>query len=190
MKKVEIEKKLEELAEQLHEKIESVLDYLDSEDLLRLGNAYRDNHYGNELHELTDYELDSELNGYDPSQIIDFVLENRYFSKDDEYFSFDGYELQSTDDPLEDTDFDEIADMIIEEMDDYDIDDISDILREYEEAKEELEEELNNLNENQEAAREVLEKFTNCEADWRDLYAMLEKLVRDDDVWADKKGED
>ena len=61
-------------------------------------------------------------------------------------------------------------------------DDIKEILDDYEEAKEFLE----NLNPYRAKGEEVIARFMNCEADVTDLLQYIDKLVKDDNAWKEE----
>lgn len=168
-------KTLDDLCDDVNDLVYDALDTLCEDDQLDIGNRWRgDNNY-DILHRLEEYEVNEELDGCKPWEILNMEID-----KSAEYFTYDGWDFNTTDDVWYDISLENIVDAIVIGSFDAECNEVNDIMEEYEDAKEILE----NLNEYRESAREVLTKFTNCEADWKDLYAALEKLVNTDDAWA------
>lgn len=169
-------KTLDDLCDDVAELVYDALDTLCEGDQLDIGNRWRDDNNYDILHRLDEYEVNEVLCNCEPWEILNMEID-----KWDDYFIYDGWDFKTTDDVWYDIDLERLADAIVNGSFDSEYREIEDILEEYAEAKEELE----NLNEYRESAREVLVKFTNCEADWKDLYAVLEKIVNTDDAWAE-----
>lgn len=168
----------DELREEVIEELVEVLEELDEDDALELGNAYRRANRDAELMVNDEDNLNSELEGRDPYEILQMASDwNEY----DGYFSCDSWcDFGTTDNVWENVDLDDLADDIIEgDYRPYTTNEIQEIVEEYEKAVEEL----RNYNEGRIMAEEVIRKFVNCEADVTDLLQTLEKLVRTDEYW-------
>ena len=169
---------LDELYDLAKEQIVDELECMNNEDALYLGNEIRDRNSYELLYENTEENLNEMLDGLDPYDILNLGWDDY-----DEFFTFDGYDWNGTNDVWCDLDTDEIADDILEgSYRSYLTSDIKDILDDYEEAKEYLE----NLNEYRAMAEETLARYLNCEADVTDLLQLIDKLVRTDEVWAEE----
>lgn len=171
----------DELREEAVDMLVSALEDLDSDDALELGNAYRVANHDNELYTNDEDNINSELEGKDPYEILQMASS---WSDCDDYFSRDSYdELGTTNDVWEGIDMNDLADDLINGCYGSKItEDITDILDEYEEALEALD----NYNEGRLMAEEVIKKYVNCEATVTDLLQCLDKLVRNDDYWAEE----
>ena len=170
-------KTVDELYEEAKEMIVDELDSMSTGDALYLGNEIRDRNSYAILYENEDRNLDDILDGLDPSELL-------RMGKDDwddcsDFFTYD-YDLNMTDDVWYDLDTVVIAEDILEgSYSNYITSDIQDILDEYEEAKEEIE----NYNPYRAMCEEVIQRYVNCEADVTDLLQTLDKLAKEDDAW-------
>lgn len=170
-------KTLEELYEEAKELIVDELDTMNTEDALYLGNEIRGRNNYDILYENKDENLNDVLSGMDPADLIRMGSED--WDNYSDFFTYD-YDLNMTNDVWYDLDTDEIADDILEgSYHTYLTSDIVDILDEYEEAKEEIE----NYNPYRAMCEEVVAKFVNCEADVTDLLQTLDKLAKSDEAW-------
>lgn len=164
----------DELYDMVKSDIVDELDCMNTDDALYLGNEIRDNKSYEILYRNDRDEINEALDGEEPYDILNADWESGY-----DFFTYDG-DFNMTDDVWYDLDTDEIAEDILDgSYARYLNDDIKDILTDWEEAKEFLE----NLNPEREDAREVLRKFVNCEADVTDLLQCIDRLVRNDDIW-------
>lgn len=167
-------KTVEELYEEAKELIVDELDTMSTEDALYLGNEIRDRNSYDTLYENNRSCVNDVLEGEEPYDI----LTSDWDSYSD-YFTWDG-DFNMTDDVWYDLDTDEIADDILDgSYYNYITSDIKDILDEYEEAKEEIE----NYNPYRAMCEEVIQRYVNCEADITDLLQTLDKLAKTDDAW-------
>ena len=169
-------KTLAELYDDAVEIISEALDYLSDSEQIEIGNKWRDDNGYPILHYFEEDEVDEVLSDCSPWDIIHMEIETSYCG--DRYFTYE-YDFEVTDDIWDNIDLEDLARELINGEASIDNREINDLISEYEDAKEYLE----NLNEDREAAREVLAKFVNCEADWKDLFTMLDKLVKNDDIW-------
>ena len=88
--------------------------------------------------------------------------------------------MNMTNDVWEDVDTSDLArDILNGNYSHYLNSDIKDILDEYEEAEEEIE----NYNPYRAMCEEVIQRYVNCEADVTDLLQTLDKLAKTDDAW-------
>lgn len=178
--------KLKTLDELTDETVDQIVEFLEDnsyEDYaLGLGNAYRENNHYSVLYENEEDVLNGELQNLNPYQLLNMGADD--WCSSDAYFRYDGYDLSTTDDVWDDVDLEDFARDI---LDGYYYNDIprelQDIVDEYEETKEKIE----NYNEGRAMAEEVIAKFTNCEADVTDLLQTLDKLVRNDDYWKEEE---
>lgn len=168
-------KTLDDVREEAMRVIASEMDCLNEDDQLEIGNRWREEKGYERLRMLDEYEVNDALEDCEPWEILHFTCGNW-----DDYFYYDGYDFCTTSDIWEDVDLDDVAEAIVNGDFDAECRDIEEILDEYHEVVEYLE----NFNEYREMAREVLAKFTAGEAGWNDLYAVLDKLVKTDDAWA------
>lgn len=151
------------------------LDDMDEDDALELGNVCRERHRYNILYKNDEDNLNDQLGGEDA-----WTLLNLDWSDYEEYFTWDGYDLCTTDDIWDDVGEENLAKAILDgEYSEHLTGNLEDILSAYEEAKEVLE----NLNPHREGARKVLNDYLNCKADVADLLQCIDKLVRNDAVW-------
>lgn len=166
---------LEELYDMAKEEIVSELDDMNTEDALYLGNHIRDNNGYETLYENNETNINEILDGWEPWDIIQLDYDDY---SDFVYMSYG--EPEFTNDVWTDLDTDEIAGEILDgDYTHYLTSDIKDILDDYEEAKEFLE----NLNPILAEADELLSKYVNCQADVTDLLQFIDKLVRDEKLW-------
>ena len=147
---------------------------MSTEDALYLGNEIRDRNCYDTLYENKRSCINDVLNGEEPYDILTSDWEDCY-----DYFTWDcGFNM--TDDVWYDLDTDEIADDILNgSYYNYITSDIKDILDEYEDLKEEIE----NYNPYRAMCEEVVQRYVNCEADVTDLLQTLDKLAKSDDAW-------
>jgi len=167
-------KTLDELYEEAKKKIVYELDTMDMDDALYLGNEIRDRNNYNRLYKNDEEGINEVLEGESPWDIL-----NKEWNSYSSFFTYD-YDFEMTDDVWYDFDTDEIAGGILDDRyRQYITSDIQDIVDEYEEAREEIE----NYNPYREKCAQVIAKYVNCEADVADLLQMLDKLVKDDSAW-------
>lgn len=166
--------------ELLDEAVELMVDkgfgYCDTEELLDIANEARENIGYDRLYPNEEDELNEQLNGVDPYQLL-----NMDWDSYDSYFRFDGWDLYTTDDLWEDLDEYEVArDLLTEDfVPDCTPREIANIIDEYKEALEELE----NYNPYRAMCEDVVRRYVNCEADVTDLLQTLDKLARTDEAW-------
>ena len=172
----------DELREEVIDKLVDALENLDGDDALDLGNAYRQANHDEPLYVNDEDNLNSELEGKDPYDILCMACNwNEY----DEYFSCDSWgELGTTSDVWENVTLEDLAEDLLDGCySSVTPDEITDIVEEYEEALEKLQ----NYNEGRALAEEVIKKYVNCQADVTDLLQCLDKLVRTDDYWKEEE---
>ena len=168
---------LDELYDAAKEKIVDELDTMDTDDALYLGNEIRGRNSYDRLYPNNERSVNEVLDNMTPWDVLHSDWEDY-----SDYFTFD-YDFEMTDDVWYDLDTDEIAEDILDgSYHSYITSDIQDILDEYEEAKEQIE----NYNPYRAMAEEVLTRYINCEADVTDLLQTLDKLVRNDEAWSGK----
>ena len=178
--------KLKSIDELTDEAVDTIVEFLEDNQYedwaLPMGNAYRDNNHYPNLYENEEYSLNEELGRLDPYELLRMGADDWCESAD--YFRYDGYDLSTTDDVWEDVDLEDFArDILDGDYFRHLPDALQEIVDEYEEAKEKIE----NYNEGRAMAEEVIAKFTNCEADVTDLLQCLDKLVRNDDYWSEEE---
>lgn len=167
-------KTVEELYDEAKELIVDELDSMSNEDALYLGNEIRDRNNYDRLYENNEEGVNEVLEGVDPWDIL-----NSDWDDCSEFFTYD-YEFNMTDDVWEDLDTDEIADDILDgNYRKYLTSDIKDIVDEYEELREQIE----NYNPYRAMCEEVIARYVNCEADVTDLLQTLDKLAKTDEAW-------
>lgn len=171
-------KTLDELRQDAIELIAEELDCMTEYDMLDVGNRYREEHCYPQLNTFDEDNVNDALDGLSPWEIIELEIRPDHWG--DDYFTYDGYDFDMVSDIWDNIDLEELAEAIIDGDFDAEVRDIRDLVDEYEEAKDYLE----NLNKYREQAREVMAKFVNCEADWKDLYACLDRLVNTDEAWS------
>lgn len=148
---------------------------MDGTEALDLGNHIREKKNEDLLYENSEENLNEQLDGEDPYTILNLGWDDCAA-----YFTWNGWDINTTDDVWEDLDVDDIAEDILDgSYANYTTYEIKEIVADYEEAKEFLE----NLNPYREKARQVLNDYLNCNADVGDLLQCLDKLVRDDAAW-------
>lgn len=178
--------KLKSVDELTDEAVDQIVEFLEDNSYedwaLGLGNAYRDNNHYPTLYENEEYTLNDELRNLDPYQLLRMGADD--WSSSDDYFMYDGYDLSTTDDVWYDVDLEDFArDILDGDYYRHIPSDLQDIVDEYEEAKEKIE----NYNEGRAVAEEIIAKFTNCEADVTDLLQALDKLTRTDEYWKEEE---
>lgn len=177
-------KTADELREEVLDKLVDALEDMDENDALDLGNAYRENHNDCPLYVNDEDNLNSELDGADPYEILQMAYN---WNEGDEYFSMDmnGWgDLGTTDNVWEGVDLEDLADDLVDGNYRHHItDDIQEILDDYDEALEKL----NHYNEGRALAEEVVKKYVNCEADVTDLLQALDKLAKTDEYWKEEE---
>lgn len=167
-------KTVEELYDEAKELIVDELDCMSTEDALYLGNEIRDRNSYDTLYENKRSYINEVLEGEEPYDILTSDWDDY-----SDFFTLDG-SFNMTDDVWYDLDTDEIADDILNgEYYNYITSDIKDILDEYEELKEQIE----NYNPYRAMCEEVVARYVNCEADVTDLLQTLDKLAKTDDAW-------
>lgn len=169
-------KTLEELYEEAIEMIIDVLEDFSEEEQLDIGNAYREMQNYSKLYTNDDTTINEELEGVDPWELLRLGED---WDSSDGYFTWDGYDLYTTDDIWEDADPDDIARALLEGDMNARYRELVWALDEYDEAKEEIE----NYNPYRAMCEEVVARFVNCEADVTDLLQTLDKLAKTDEAW-------
>lgn len=169
-------KTTEELYDEVKEMIVDELDCMNTDDALYLGNEIRDRNSYDTLYENKRSCINEVLEGEEPYDILTSDWDDY-----SDYFTYDG-SFNMTDDVWYDLDTEEIADEILEgSYRNYLTSDIVDIVDEYEELKEQIE----NYNPYRAMCEEVLQRYVNCEADVTDLLQALDKLAKTDEAWED-----
>lgn len=167
-------KTVEDLYKEAKELIVSELDCMGTEDALYLGNEIRDRNSYDTLYKNERSCINDILDGEEPYDILTSDWDDCA-----DFFTWDG-DFNMTDDVWYDLDTDEIADDILDgNYYNYITSDIKDILDEYEEAKEKIE----NYNPYRAMCEEVITRYVNGEADVTDLLQTLDKLAKSDDAW-------
>ena len=168
----------EQLKDEVIDKLVEALENMDEDDALNLGNAYRESNHDGPLYINDEDNLNDELDGKDPYEILRMAYN---WDENDSYFGIDCWnELGTTSNVWEGVDLEDLAgDLLDGDYHRHITDDIHEILDDYEEALNKLE----NYNEGRALAEEVVRKYVNCEASVTDLLQTLEKLVRTDDYW-------
>ena len=172
----------EQLRDEAIDALVDELENLDEDDALELGNAYRRANHDAELMVNDEDNLNSELDGKDPYEILQMAGN---WNECDDYFSCDSWgDFGTTSDVWENVDLVNLAqDLLDGDYTHERPDEIEEILDDYEEALEKL----NNYNEGRALAEEVIRKYTNCQADVTDLLQCLDKLVRNDEYWKEEE---
>ena len=172
----------DELRDEVIDKLVDALEDLADDEALDLGNAYRENNHDATLYTNDEDNINSELEGKDPYDILQMAGN---WDECDDYFSCDAWgELGTTNDVWEGVDLTDLADDLVNGYYTCHItDDIQEILDDYEEALEKL----NNYNEGRALAEEVIRKYVNCEADVTDLLQALDKLAKTDEYWREEE---
>lgn len=172
----------DELWEEAVNKLVEVLENMNEDEALDLGNAYRENNHDCPLYINDEDNLNDELDGKDPYEILQ-MADN--WDENDSYFGIDGWnELGTTDNVWQNIDLEDLAKDLLDG--DYHrriTDDIQEILDDYEEALEKLE----NYNEGRALAEDVVRKYVNCEASVTDLLQALDKLAKTDEYWKEEE---
>lgn len=174
-------KTLDELRDEVIDALVEVLENLDDDEALDLGNEFRDADGMDILHKNYEEELNDVLDGWSPYDLLN--AGHNDWSDYDDYFALgDWGAFETTDDVWAGIELEDLAEEMLngtftpKNMPD----DAQEILDEYEEAKEKLE----NYNPYRAECQEVINKFVNCEADVTDLLQMLDRLARTDEAWA------
>lgn len=108
------------------EQIKEYLENLDNSDLLSIYNEYASTTYDNAIYTMD--EFDEICENMDASEIARRCFYGK-FNPNDEYFIFNGYENFDSSDYLDDfIDFDDIANYIARNDEDFDSDEIREIL--------------------------------------------------------------
>ena len=167
---------LDELYDLAKEQIIDELDCMHNEDALYLGNEIRERNNYDILYENNEENINEQLDSWDPWDILRLDYDDYA-----DFFLLNDYnDLTFTNDAWYDLDTDDIAEDILDgSYSKYINSDIRDILDDYEEAKEWLE----NFNPIREAGAVILAKYTNCEADVTDLLQFIDSLVRNEEAW-------
>lgn len=169
----------EALYEEAVDMLVEALDDLCEEEQLTIGNAYREMNNYNQLNKNEEGMINDMLDGTDPYEILRLGED---WDSSDAYFTFDGWDLNTTDDVWYDADPDDIARAILEGDLRATFMELRDIVDEYEEALHEVE----SYNPYREMCELAIWKYVNCLGDVTDLLQVLDKLVRNDDVWAEE----
>ena len=172
-------KSVDTLYDDAVEAIVDVLECLDTDAALDLGNEYRDR-CGYDMLRYNDEEnINEALEDESPYTIL-----NAGWSDYDDYFTWDGYDLNMTDDVWNDIDLDDLAREILDGTRFYELpSEIKEILDEYNEVVEYVE----NYNPYRAEGETLLAKYTNCEADVTDLLQYIDRLVRNDEAWKEEE---
>lgn len=172
----------DELREEVIDKLVDALEDLDCDEALELGNAYREDNHDAILYTNDEDNINSELDGRDPYEILRMA---EGWDECDSYFTCGEWgDLGSTDDVWENVDLETLAsDLIDGDYHRHISDDIQEILDDYEEALEKL----NNYNEGRLLAEEVVRKYVNCQATVTDLLQTLDKLAKTDEYWKEEE---
>ena len=128
----------DELREEVIDKLIEALEEMDEDDALNLGNAYREDNHDCPLYVNDEDNLNSELDGKDPYEILQMAYD---WNENDSYFGIDGWnELGTTDDVWEGIDLGDVADALLDgDYHRHITDDIQKLLDDYEEALNKLE---------------------------------------------------
>lgn len=165
----------DELYDLAKEQLIDELENMSTSDAIYLGNEIRDNNRYERLYENNEENINEVLDGWSPWDII-----NVDYDGYSDFFTFDGYDIDFTDDVWYDLETDEVAEAILDGgYSRYINSDIRDLLDDYEEAKDWIE----NFNPIREAGAVILAKYVNCEADVTDLLQFIDNLVRNEDAW-------
>ena len=172
----------EQLRDEAIDKLVEALEEMGEDEALDLGNAYREANHDCPLYVNDEDNLNDELDGKDPYEILQMAYS---WNENDSYFGIDGWnELGTTDDVWEGIDLEDLAgDLIDGDYHRHITSDIQEILDDYEEALEKL----NNYNEGRALAEEVVRKYVNCEASVTDLLQALDKLAKTDEYWKEEE---
>lgn len=172
----------DELREEVIDKLIDTLEDLNDDAVFELANAYRESNHDAVLYVNDEDNLNSELSGKDPYDIMQMAFN---WNECDAYFSIDQWDdLNTTDDVWEGIDLEDLAnDLIDGSYHRHITSDIQEILDDYEEALEKIE----NYNKGRVLAEEVVRKYVNCEATVTDLLQTLDKLAKTDEYWAEEE---
>ena len=171
-------KTLDQLFDEAVDMMVEVLDDLSTEEQLDIGNEYRDKNSYATLYENMESNLNDILEGMDPADLLRMGHED--WDDYSDFFTYD-YDLNMTDDVWYDIEEDDLARELLSDTfrPRYLPSEVRDLIDEYEEAKEEIE----NYNPNKAMVEEVIKRYVNCEADVTDLLQTLDKLARNDELW-------
>ena len=170
-------KTLDELYDEAVEMMVDALDYLCSDDQLGISNAYREMNNYETLYENDEGTLNSELNGVNPYELLKLGED---WCHSDGYFTWDGWDLNTTDDVWYDIEQKDIAQAILDgNLSVRDYRDLRDVVDEYEEMKDLLE----NYNPLRAEGVDLLAKYVDGKADVTDLLQYIDRLVKNDEVW-------
>ena len=172
----------DELWEEAVNKLVDALEEMSEDEALNLGNAYREDNHDCPLYVNDEDNLNDELDGRDPYEILQMASN---WDEYDGYFSCDNWgELGTTDNVWENVDLEDLAkDLIDGDYHRHITSDIQEILDDYEEALNKLE----NYNEGRALAEDVVKRYVNCEASVTDLLQALDKLARTDEYWKEEE---
>lgn len=158
---------LDQLYDLAKDEIVGELDCMGSDDALYLGNHIREKYNYDLLYENNEECINDQLDGWEPWDIVQLDYDDYA-----DFFVMEYGEPAFTDDVWYDLDTENIAEDILEgSYSSYITSDIKDIVDDYEEAREFLE----NLNPYRARGEEVLAKFLNCEADVTDLLQYIDR---------------
>lgn len=167
-------KTLDELYDDAKEKIVDELDTMDTDDALYLGNEIRYRNNYDRLYKNNEESINEVLDGESPWDIL-----NKDWEDYSDFFTYD-YDFDMTNDVWYDLDTDDIADDILDgNYHNYITSDIQDIVDEYEEAKDLLE----NYNPLRAEGVDLLAKYVDGKADVTDLLQYIDRLVKDERLW-------
>ena len=148
---------------------------------LEFPNYIRENEDLPEIRFLEADEINDALEDMEPWDIIHMDIGRGW----DDFFTWDGCDLETTSDIWDGVEVDEVAEKIVGDY--YSRRSlprcITEILDEYEEARRKL----LSYSKYRRMAEEIVTKYKNCEANEFDLVYMLEKLVHTDEAWADEE---
>jgi hypothetical protein len=166
-------KSRDQLYDEAVEAMVEVLENLDSDEQLEIGNAYREYDGYPILHPNTDSEIDEALSDYSPSEIIQMEYDSCA-----DFFGIEYGEIEFTSYPWAGIEVEDVARAILDdEIGNLESpSDIKEIYESYVNAVNELE----NMNEGLKMATTTLNAYLNNQADVSDLLVTLSKLVRGD----------
>lgn len=167
-------KTLEELYAEAKGKIAAELDTMDTEDALYLGNKIRDKNKYDRLYKNNEESINEVLDGESPWNIL-----NKGWEDYSDFFTYD-WDLNMTNDVWYDLDTEDIAEEILDgNYHQYITSDIKDIVDEYEETKDLLE----NYNPLRAEGVDLLTKYVDGKADVTDLLQYIDRLTKTDEAW-------
>lgn len=175
IKKSGVLKTEDELYEEAVELLVDALEDLSEEEQIVIGNAYRE--MGSPTLYCNDSAtVDNEFSDLSPWELLQL---GQSWSEYDDYFIYDGDNLQTTDDIWIDADTDDVARAILDGEISAKYMVLANIVEEYKQAKEQIE----HYNPWRAMCTEVVKKFTDGTASVADLLQTLDKLAKSEDAW-------